>query len=160
MTKINPHYADGSPFSPAVYEPTKEDQVEELKKVRQRLWLGLSIIQDEARKGGDVSAAIDHLKRFALGNQPFQGMTFQEIADFARMIKMMVRHVDPQPMQIVLLKTRIDGKEKIVTEDFGGNVGPVIEPGAEEAKLIIEKTCEAVAEVLTQCKDVREVAHD
>lgn len=49
----------------------------------------------------------------------------------------------------ILFKSRINGKETLRFEDFGGNVGPVVEPnlGAEE-----------VAQVLAECKDVREVA--
>jgi len=147
---MNPHYADGSPFSPAVYQlsGTDEGDAGDLKKVCQRLWLGLSLVQDEARRGGDVTAALDFLKRMALegSRKSYQGMTFKEIGDFARMLKMMVRHEDAKPTKIVLIKTKINGKERIATESHGANIGPCIEPGADETKAKVEAAEKAADE--------------
>lgn len=156
---MNPHYADGSVFSPAIYEPAKEQDLESLKKTCQKLWIGISLLQDEQKKGGDVSGAIDYLKRVAkeAANTPCHGLSFAEIGDFAAMLKMMVKHPEP-PLHVVLLQTKINGKERIATEDRGGNVGPVVEPGAEETKAIVDQVCKAVEGVLAECKDVREEA--
>lgn len=156
---MNPHYADGSVFSPAIYEPAKPQDLESLKKTCQKLWIGLSLLQDEQKKGGDVSGALDYLKRVAkeAATTPCHGLSFAEIGNFAAMLKMMVKRPEP-PLHVVMLKTRINGREAIHTEDHGGNIGPVVEPEPEETQAIVKKVRKAVNGVLNECKDVREEA--
>lgn len=145
---MNEHYADGSVFSPMAGQipSAKDSDTDTLKTICQELYLGLSIAADELKLNGDISRLVDYLNSIAKhgSNFPYRGMSFEQIGTFARIARDLVI----RPKKIFLM-TKINGEKTIQHETFTDLVGPIVEPnlGADE-----------VAQVLSECQDVREVA--